>query len=338
MFSYWAGARTQFIVDSGKIAPIDEQWKAAGLDGVVAQAVANSATIYDGHRYLVPFGYHYAGVFYSPHVMAAAGIKEMPRTWDEFIAMCKTLKAKGVAPIALGSKNQWPAQFWFDYILLRTAGPEYRARLMAGKASYTDPQVNAAMARWKTLVDAGFFAPNSNAADWTDAANEVARGKAAMTLMGTWITGYWNGVGLKPGADYDFFPFPTIDPNIPDTAVGPVDGLLMAKSAKSPADAWKLLSYLISDTGAQAKWAQTQGALSPNTKVDPSIYSPVMKKALAQVAAAKAFVFNYDLATTPPMAEVGLAMFARFMDDPSHYEAYLADTEQKAEAVFKAQK
>lgn len=32
-----------------------------------------------------------------------------------------TLKAKGVVPIALGAKDQWPAQFWFDILLLRTA-------------------------------------------------------------------------------------------------------------------------------------------------------------------------------------------------------------------------
>ena len=54
--------------------------------------------------------------------------------------------------------NRWPAQFWFDYLLLRTAGPEYRASLMAGEASYTDDEVQRAMQLWKDLVDAGYFA------------------------------------------------------------------------------------------------------------------------------------------------------------------------------------
>ena len=82
---------------------------------------------------------------------------------------------------------------------------------MAGSASYTDPQVMDAMAKWKELVDAGYFAPNANADDWTDASDKVARGDAAMTLMGTWITGYWNSNELQPGADYDFFPVPGHD-------------------------------------------------------------------------------------------------------------------------------
>ncbi len=111
--------------------------------------------------------------------------------------------------------NKWPAQFWFDYLLLRTAGPEYRAKLMAGEASYTDPEVVRAMELWAELAAAGCFTPDANAFDWTDAADQVANGEAAMNLMGTWITGYWNGNGLTPVTDYDFFEFPVIDEGVP---------------------------------------------------------------------------------------------------------------------------
>jgi ABC-type glycerol-3-phosphate transport system substrate-binding protein len=145
VFSYWAGARTQFVIDHGALRPIDDMWAANGLDAIVAKSVADGATVYDGKHYLVPFGYHYAGMFYNTQVMAEAGVTQMPQTWDEFLAMCEALKAKGVTPIALGSKNRWPAQFWFDYLILRTAGPDYRAKLMEGSASYNDPEIKAAM-------------------------------------------------------------------------------------------------------------------------------------------------------------------------------------------------
>ena len=58
VFSYWAGARVQFIVDSNALHPIDDMWDSAGLDSVVAKSVADSATMYNGNRYLVPFNYH----------------------------------------------------------------------------------------------------------------------------------------------------------------------------------------------------------------------------------------------------------------------------------------
>ena len=178
VFSYWAGARTQFVVDSGSLHAIDEMWNRDGLDAVVAKSVADSATLYNGKRYLVPFNYHYAGMFYNTKVFADAGVTEMPATWDEFLALCEMFKGKGVTPIALGSKNRWPAQFWFDYLLLRTAGADYRAKLMDGSAAYDDAEVKAAMALWKDLADKGYFAPNSNADTWTDASNKVAAGDA----------------------------------------------------------------------------------------------------------------------------------------------------------------
>jgi multiple sugar transport system substrate-binding protein/raffinose/stachyose/melibiose transport system substrate-binding protein len=335
VFSYWAGARVAFIVKSNSLRPIDDMWAKDKLDGVIAKPIADSATLYDGKRFLVPFNYHYAGMFYNKKVLADAGVTALPATWDEFLALCKTLKDKGVAPIALGSKNRWPAQFWFDYLLLRTAGPDYRARLMAGEASYDDPEVAAAMTLWKDMLDAGLFVENANADDWTDAADKVARGDAAMTLMGTWITGYWNGVGLKPGEDYDFFQFPKIKDGVPNAAVGPVDGLVVSANAANPEGAEKFLAFMVSDTDVQAKWAEAQGALSANVNVDPKTYNVVMQSAAKTVAEAEAFAFNYDLATPPPVAEVGLSMFTRFIDDPSKMDEILKAVATDAKAAFK---
>lgn len=335
VFSYWAGARVDFIVKSNSLRPIDGMWTSEKLDSVVAKPIADSATLYDGKRFLVPFNYHYAGLFYNKKVLADAGVTKLPATWDEFIALGKTLKEKGIAPIALGSKNRWPAQFWFDYLLLRTAGPDYRAKLMKGEASYDDPEVVAAMTLWKELLDQGFFVENANADDWTDAADKVARGDAAMTLMGTWITGYWNGVGLVPGQDYDFFPFPKIKDGVANAAVGPVDGLVISANAANPEGAEKFLAFMMSNADVQAKWAEAQGALSANVNVDPKTYNVVMQSAAKTVAEAEAFAFNYDLATTPPVAEVGLSMFTRFIDDPSKLDEILKAVAVDAKTAFK---
>jgi multiple sugar transport system substrate-binding protein/raffinose/stachyose/melibiose transport system substrate-binding protein len=206
---------------------------------------------------------------------------------------------------------------------------------MAGQGSYTDPEVKGAMKLWKDLVDAGYFAKNANADDWTDAADKVGRGEAAMTLMGTWITGYWDNLKPKAFEDYDFYEFPVIDAKVPKAAVGPVDGLVISANAKNPEGAKALLAFLITDTTAQAAWAKAQGALSPNVKVDPAGYSPVMRRALDVVANAKAFAFNYDLATTPPAAEVGLSMFAEFMNNPADYPQQLARAQTQVSEVFK---
>ena len=334
VFSYWAGARVQFVVDSNSLTPIDDMWAREGMDDVIATALADSATVYNGNRYLIPAGYHYAGMFYNSKVMADAGVTEFPTDWQGLLDLCENLKGQGIAPIALGSMNRWPAQFWFDYLILRTAGPDYRASLMDGSASYDDPEVLNAMMMWADLIDRGCFVPNANADNWTDASDRVARGEAAMTLMGTWITGYWNSLGLVPGEDYDFFEFPTITEGVANAVVGPVDGWVISANAENVAGAEAWLAYFIKNTDAQVEWANVQGALSGNVNVDPSVYTSVMQRASAAVAAAEAFAFNYDLATPPPVAEVGLSMFAQFMDDHSDYETLMADTQAAAQAAF----
>ena len=338
VLSDWAGARAAFKVSNGSLEPIDDVWEANDLDSAFPAGMIEAAADYDGTKYLVPFGYHYAGMFYNPGTLEAAGVA-VPTSWDELIAACGTLNEGGITPIAIGSRNRWPAQFWFDYLLLRTAGPEYRASLMAGEASYTDDEVVRAMEMWAEAAAAGCFTKDANAFDWTDASNDVANGKAAMTLMGTWITGYWAGLDtpLEPVSGYDFFEFPTIDEGVPNAVVGPVDGFEVAAEADNIEGAKALLAFL-AQPDVQEQWALGQGALPPNVNSDTSGFNDVMKKALEVVAASPSFNFNYDLSTPPAPSEVGLDMFAKFMADPSQdIPALLAETEGLVEAAFAQQ-
>jgi len=333
IFSYWAGARVQFVVDADRLMELSDFWKENNLDDIILPGI-QSARDYSGGIYAVPQNYHFTGFFYNPKVMATAGVTEMPKTWDEFIAALDKIKATGVAPIALGSKNRWPAQFWFDFLVSYTAGHEYRAKLQAGQASFADPQVVKAMELWKELVEKEYFVKDANAYDWTDAADQVAKGEAAMTLMGTWITGYWDGNDLKPVDDYDMFPFPVIDPNIPIATFGPVDSWTIPSDAKNAACAKELLKWFLTPD-MQALWAKGQGALAATTKVDPSIYTPVMKKANDLIAGGTLWIPAYDLSTPPPNAEVGLNMFAQFMNDPSQFMTYLEEAQAQSIEAFK---
>ena len=266
--------------------------------------------------------------------MAQAGITKMPKTWEEFIAACDKLKAAGVYPIALGSKDRWPAEFWVDYLISYTAGHEYRAKLQAGEAAFDDPEVMKAMALWKELIDKGYFYPDANAYLYTDAADQVAKGEAAMTLMGTWVTGYWDGNGLVAGTDYDVFPFPIIDSTIPAATFASTDSWTIPVDAKNPDCAKEFVSWALKPD-MQLLWAKGQGALPASTLTDTSTFNPVMKKALGYMSAGTMWLPAYDLSTTPPNAEIGLNLMALMMDDPSKYEAYLKDAQIQSAEVFK---
>ena len=334
VFSYSAGAPTLRAVDEGILQPIDAIWGNYGLDEAVIPSIANGASTYRENKYLLPFRFHYVGMFFNSRVLDEAAITA-PATWEELLDLCGSLRSQGIVPIALGSKNGWPAEFWFDYLLLRTAGPEYRARLMMGTASYVDAQVVRVMGLWKQLIDSECFVEDPNDYDWSDAADRVAQGEAAMTLMGTWITRYWDDRGLEPVHDYDLFEFPAIDDGITNAVLGSLDGWLVSANSESPANAAKLLSYLATDTESARKLAQDQSWLSANLNVDGSNYSTVIQRAHGSVIAADTFASVYDLATDPLIVQEGLAMFKDFMRDQSRAHEYLEKMESTVDSLIK---
>ena len=331
-FSYWAGARIQFVVDGGRLQNIDDIWEANDMDSQFPQAVIDNAATYDMHRYAVPLTLHWVGMFYNTALFEEHGVMT-PTNWDELVAAAETFKEAGIPAFALGSMNRWPGQFWFDMILLRTAGNDYRNALMSGEASYTDDEVVRAYGLWKELVDAGYFYPDANAYDWDEAANQVANGEAAMTLMGTWIGGLYTGNGMVAGEDYDYFSFPTIDEDTPRASLGPIDTFVVSADAANPDAAKAFLAHLTSPD-VQAEFALGAGNLAPSLMVDTSIYNDVVARIAGEIANDPVFAFNYDLATPPPVAEVGLNSFSEFMANPGDYEAMLERVQADAAAEF----
>jgi multiple sugar transport system substrate-binding protein/raffinose/stachyose/melibiose transport system substrate-binding protein len=335
MHTNWAGARTAFQVQNGMLAPIDDLWAENDLDSQFGAGMIESAVTYDGAKYLLPFGFHIAPMFYNPKVFAEVGV-DIPTTWDELKAACATFSEAGITPISMGAKAQWPAQFWFDYLLLRTAGSEYRARLMAGEAAYTDPEVVRALELWRELFDAGCFPDGAtvNSLEWTDAADALVNGEAAMNLMGTWLIGHVVGNGFEPVTDFDFFEFPVVDEGVPSAVVGPVDGLVTAAGAANSENAKQLMAFLARPEN-QVAWSIGQGNMPTNITSDTSQLNDVIKKAIEVAAAAETYNFNYDLATPPDPSLVGLAMFQQFIDDPGQdINALLEQVQTDVAAAF----
>lgn len=329
IYSYWAGARVRSILEH--LEPIDDVWAQEKLDGSFSRQVIESACDYDGKKYLIPISQHFIAFFYNKKIFDRLGIVP-PATWTEFLAACDKIKKAGVIPIALGAKTRWPAQFWFDFLLLRTAPFEFREKLMKGQASYTSPEVFNVFRLWSGLIDAGYFNSRPNDTDWESGANEmVYRGEAAMTLMGLWIAGSYSDGRHKwvAGVDYDCFAFPVIDDKIPTVVLGALDGLVIPKKAVNVAGAKKALAYLAS-VETQKSMSRGWGTLAPNVNIEKEFYTDMQRRLMAHAASASKIAFHYDLSAPPAAAEVGLDMFARFLEFPHDYEVIL----EKAAAGF----
>ncbi|GAB7079079.1 ABC transporter substrate-binding protein [Megalodesulfovibrio paquesii] len=309
LFSYWAGQRTQMLVDRQLVAPVDEVWRQYNLQDVFPPAVEAACT-YNGVRYGVPVTMHWVGFIYDKALFRNLNL-EPPRTWKDFLDVCEAIRRNGRAPVALGLQRRWPAQFWFDFLLLRTAGPEFREALLHGRASFTDARVRRAFVLWQELKDRDFFLPQAALYDWAGAVKAVHSGEAGMTLMGSWAIGQLEQkLGWQGGKDFGVFAFPEIEAGVPRVQVGPVDLVLMSRKGRHPQRSAALAAFAA--TNAQKAMSRGFGCLAPSRLVPPTWYSPIMQEIQKEVAGGGPWVFAFDLTAQPPLAQAGLQAFEDF--------------------------
>jgi ABC-type glycerol-3-phosphate transport system substrate-binding protein len=151
-----AGFYAQRLIDLGKIEPIDGVWQSFSLVKHFSSPNGITASTYNNHKYLIPISRSVVVFFYNKELLKTEKLRA-PKSWEELVQLAEELRARNFIPFALGAKEQWPAQYWFDYLLLRTAGQEYRQKLMQNDASYTDPEVKRAFAMFGSLLQQGLF-------------------------------------------------------------------------------------------------------------------------------------------------------------------------------------
>jgi xylobiose transport system substrate-binding protein len=189
VFFNWGGGSIQPFVKAGLLLPLDDMIKAdPGLRSNFLPSVFDTAVV-DGKAYGVPMrGTQPVLLFNNAKVLREAGLTA-PKTWDDLLAAVRTLKAKGVTPIALGGGDQWPTLMWFEYLYDRVAGPDlFRQDLAGDKAGWESADSKKALGMLKQLIDAGAFGRNFDSVKFTDGGSPalLAKGKAGFELMGSW--------------------------------------------------------------------------------------------------------------------------------------------------------
>jgi multiple sugar transport system substrate-binding protein len=323
------GERMAYYAKRGLFEDLSDDWKKNNWDSMYAST--KEASSYQGKQYAAPTVYYSWGMFYRKDLFDKAGIKSEPKTWNEFLDACKKLKAAGITPIAVGGRDAWTLAGWFDYLDLRLNGNAFHQKLMAGEVPYTDPRVKKVYVTWKQLLDDGDFIPNSLSYDLDAAQPFLFQGKAAMMLMGTFITGGFNPT-VKQQMGY--FQFPIIDPNVPTAEDGPVESLHIPGKAKNKAAAHAFLAFAETpDVGAQL--AKGLGSLSANSK-SPEPEDPISKIGFQILSNTKGGIAQfYDRDMTKEMADEGMKGMQEFVSDPTKIDSILAQLEQARQRIYK---
>jgi len=239
-------------------------------------------------------------VWYDPKAFASAGY-QIPQTWDELMTLSDKMVAQGKTPWSIGlesgAASGWPGTDWIEDIMLRTAKPEIYDKWVNHEISWTDSAVKRAweifgdIARSDKYVYGG--AATALTTNFGDAPNVLFSSppRAYMHKQATFIKSFILNYdpSLKPGKDFSFFPFPSIDPEYGTPALGAAD--MFAVFNNTP-EAQALMRYLAT-AGAQEIWVVQLGKLSANKRVNPSAYPDDLTREAAQILAS-AQTFRFD--------------------------------------------
>ncbi len=147
----------------------------------------------------------YNGIFYSKAIFAQYNLTE-PKTWDEFIQICETLKNNGIAPMTAGAMDTWPTQMLWDSFVNTFEGDvdAYLEGLWTGTRKFTDEGSLEMFEKAASLVP--YFEENVINVDYNSAISRFVAGKAAMMPDGTWSAASIDAA--DPSFEYGYFALP----------------------------------------------------------------------------------------------------------------------------------
>lgn len=288
IFFQRGGGKMDAMVEAGQVKDITDaitpETKTA-----VGEAALQTGQV-EGKAYAVPVSILPGGFWYSKDLFEKAGISATPKTIDELNAAVTKLKGTGVAPVALGAKDAWPAAHWYYFFALREC-TQATLDTAAEKKDFSDPCWTKAGDDLQTFSNTkpfneGFLTTSAQQGAGSSA-GLVANHKASMELMGAWDPGVIASLtpNEKPLPDLGFFPFPSVPGGQGDPAaiMGGADGYSCA--ADAPDACSKFLNYILTKDVQQGYYKAFQ-ALPVNKEAQGVVTESYLKSVLEAYNAA----------------------------------------------------
>ena len=279
--SFDAGAYTGAYCSNGAWIDLADYMNQDGLSDDVFPEVPRQYSQFEGTRCALPMLADVYGLYYNKDLFAKAGLDGPPQTVSQLMDYAKklternpdgSLKVVGLDPFDGFYENiaaHWAPQWGVDWV------DESGKSNLAAQPGWAD------MLRWqKELIDwygyDNLVRWQASAGDEFSAQNAFERGKLAMNLDGEWRVAF---IGAEhPELNFGTAPLPVDDAQPDLYGSGYTSGSIIGipKTSGHKDEAWQLLKYLATDTGALVKMTNgirnvptTTAALeSPDVKPD----------------------------------------------------------------------
>lgn len=326
-YTWYPGSLLSGYAEKGLLLDVGDVWQTMGNYGEAFRTLSGDGK---GRQIFVPTSYYWWGMFYRKSNFAKWGVTP-PGNWSEFLALCKTLQGKGIAPIGLGAggNTPWIASGWFDYLNIRINGAPFHRELLAGQQRFDDPKVTAVFDTWREALP--YFDSNGTALAFQDATTALLQGRTGMLLIGAFIA---DSAPKDALADIDFFQFPIIDPAVPVAEEGPTDGFFASARTPRKAQVREWFEYVATAEAQELYIKNSSGTVLPTNPDASDAGTELVAKGRKLLQDAKELTqfFNRDSSDAlQPTADTALI---RFIQQPNELPSILTDWQSAAEKVW----
>jgi raffinose/stachyose/melibiose transport system substrate-binding protein len=176
----WTGSwgenfvRGKRAVDLTPVIGPDTEW------GKTLATAAVSAFQYNGKLYGIPLYLDAKFMGYNKSLFEKAGITE-PKTFDDLLSACASLKKTGVTPISFGNKEGWPGVHYAGQLLAYNVPQATLEKdFVPATAEYTDPGYVESLKQYKQIIDECSDGSGTNGSSYASALQQFSNGKSAM--------------------------------------------------------------------------------------------------------------------------------------------------------------
>lgn len=322
LFTWWSTYRVKDLVDRHLVGDLTELWEKHWDE---YPGGIRDAFYIDGKMYGFPYGVDYWPVWYNKQIFKRLGLSE-PETWSEFIEVCKTLKAAGIAPILASIQYKWPAFIWFEELIVGE-DPDLFVDLCHGKVNYEDPGIRKAFEIWRDMIRKGYFSE--------PAANMLSNGgylwqqeEYGMVLCGTW---YYSNVLLAHGVapeNIGAFILPSHNPKAGKNIIFEVAPIYTSQNGKNSQAALKVADWWMGRDGNEY-FASIHGIYPGNSTIQIEYLPPVKKKIIAAIQSEKYRVINRFWEATPvQVGTLTVEKLGEFMLNPDDLDRILMELQE----------
>lgn len=190
---FWGGINSLEPAWRGYIRPVSDYIPRAELDNYVN---AEEDT-FDGKVWTMPWYVQPSfPVLYRKDVLRSAGV-EAPTTFDELLAACGALRARGITPISGGLKDGFFAGWLYSMLGNQNVSAGDVLAAVAGEQRFDDEQQAAWWRQLQALRDRRCFNDDINSLQLYQGQQRWSDGKAAMTVTaGSDVRKFVESVGV----------------------------------------------------------------------------------------------------------------------------------------------